>query len=31
MNWFDAMNRAVEYLEDNITKKLDIEKVANSI
>ncbi len=28
MNWLDAMNKAVEYLEDNITEKLDIEKVA---
>lgn len=28
MNWLDAMNEAVEYLEDDITKKLDIEKVA---
>lgn len=28
MNWLDAMNRAVKYLEDDITKKLDIEKVA---
>lgn len=29
MDWLDAMNRAVEYLEANITEKLDIEKVAN--
>ncbi|MGC7870606.1 AraC family transcriptional regulator [Desulfosporosinus sp. SYSU MS00001] len=28
MDWLDAMNRAVEYLEANITEKLDIEKVA---
>ena len=28
MNWLDSMNKAVEYLEDNITEKLDIEKVA---
>ena len=28
MNWLDAMNRAVEYLEANITEKLDIEEVA---
>ncbi|KLU63644.1 hypothetical protein DEAC_c44510 [Desulfosporosinus acididurans] len=28
MDWLDAMNKAVEYLEANITEKLDIEKVA---
>ena len=28
MNWLDAMNQAVEYLEANITEKLDLEKVA---
>jgi AraC family transcriptional regulator len=28
MNWLDAMNTALEYLEANITEKLDIEKVA---
>ncbi|EGW41797.1 AraC family transcriptional regulator [Desulfosporosinus sp. OT] len=28
MDWLDAMNRAVEYLEANLTEKLDIEKVA---
>ncbi|MDA8223477.1 AraC family transcriptional regulator [Desulfosporosinus sp.] len=28
MDWLDAMNRAVDYLEANITEKLDIEKVA---
>lgn len=28
MNWLDAMNKAVEYLEANITEKIDIEKVA---
>lgn len=28
MDWLDAMNKAVEYMEDNITEKLDIEKVA---
>ena len=28
MDWLDAMNNAVEYLEANITEKLDIEKVA---
>lgn len=28
MDWLDSMNKAVEYLEANITEKLDIEKVA---
>jgi hypothetical protein len=28
MEWLDAMNKAVEYLEDNITERLDIEKAA---
>ncbi|MCC5464013.1 AraC family transcriptional regulator [Pelosinus baikalensis] len=28
MDWLDAMNKAIEYLEANITEKLDIEKVA---
>lgn len=28
MDWLDAMNEAVEYLEANITEKIDIEKVA---
>lgn len=28
MDWLESMNKAVEYLEDNITEKLDIEKVA---
>ena len=28
MDWLEAMNRAVEYLEANITEKSDIEKVA---
>ena len=28
MDWLDSMNNAVEYLEANITEKLDIEKVA---
>jgi len=28
MEWLNAMNRAVEYIEDNITERLDIEKVA---
>jgi AraC family transcriptional regulator len=28
MDWLEAMNKAVEYLEANITEKLDIEKVA---
>lgn len=28
MDWLDSMNMAVEYIEDNITEKLDIEKVA---
>jgi AraC family transcriptional regulator len=28
MDWLNAMNNAVEYLEDNINEKLDIEKVA---
>lgn len=28
MEWLDAMNSAVEYLEANINEKLDIEKVA---
>ena len=28
MDWLDAMNNALEYLENNITEKLDIEKVA---
>lgn len=28
MEWLDSMNEAVEYLETNITEKLDIEKVA---
>lgn len=28
MEWLDAMNKAVEYLEANITEKIDIEKVA---
>jgi len=28
MDWLEAMNNAVEYMETNITEKLDIEKVA---
>lgn len=28
MDWLDSMNKAVEYLEANITEKFDIEKVA---
>ena len=28
MDWLESMNRAVEYIEANITEKLDIEKVA---
>ncbi|MDF2532801.1 MAG: transcriptional activator, AraC family [Clostridia bacterium] len=28
MEWLDAMNEAIEYLEDNITEKLDVDKVA---
>ncbi|MCY6485413.1 AraC family transcriptional regulator [Clostridium aestuarii] len=28
MNWLNAMNNAVEYIEANITEKLDIEQVA---
>jgi AraC family transcriptional regulator len=28
MDWLDSMNKAVEYLEANITEKIDIEKVA---
>ncbi|WP_243187068.1 hypothetical protein [Clostridium muellerianum] len=28
MDWLSAMNEAVKYMEDNITKKFDIEKVA---
>lgn len=28
MDWLNAMNKAVEYLEDNITEDLDIEQVA---
>ncbi|MCT4621115.1 MAG: AraC family transcriptional regulator [Marinisporobacter sp.] len=28
MNWLNAMNNAVEYIEANITKKIEIEKVA---
>lgn len=28
MDWLSSMNKAVDYLEDNITKKLDIEKAA---
>ena len=28
MDWFSAMNNAVEYMEDNITEKLDIDKLA---
>lgn len=28
MDWLDAMNEAVEYLEANITEKIDIDKVA---
>jgi len=28
MDWLEAMNKALEYLEANITEKLDIEKVA---
>jgi AraC family transcriptional regulator len=28
MNWLNAMNNAVEYIEDNITKKIDIVQVA---
>jgi AraC family transcriptional regulator len=28
MDWLNAMNNAVEYIEDNITEKIDIEKVA---
>lgn len=28
MEWLDAMNNAIEYLEANITEKLDIEEVA---
>ncbi|WP_315077483.1 AraC family transcriptional regulator [uncultured Clostridium sp.] len=28
MDWLDSMNKAVEYMEANITEKLDIEKVA---
>jgi len=28
MDWLNAMNKAVEYLEANITEKLDVEKVA---
>jgi len=28
MEWLDSMNKAVEYLEANITEKIDIEKVA---
>ncbi|MCX7746332.1 MAG: AraC family transcriptional regulator [Clostridia bacterium] len=27
MDWLDAMNKAIEYLEANITEKIDIEKV----
>lgn len=28
MDWLDAMNNAIDYMEANITEKLDIEKVA---
>lgn len=28
MDWLDAMNKAVEYLEENINEKLDIDKVS---
>lgn len=28
MEWLGAMNRAIDYLEANMTKKLDIEEVA---
>lgn len=28
MDWLEAMNQAVDYLEENITEKLDMEKVA---
>lgn len=28
MDWLDSMNKAIEYLEANITEKLDIEKAA---
>lgn len=28
MDWLDAMNNAVEYIEANITEKIDVEKVA---
>ncbi|OOM06453.1 AraC family transcriptional regulator [Clostridium saccharobutylicum] len=28
MDWLNAMNNAVEYIEDHITEKIDIEKVA---
>ncbi|MBP1864340.1 hypothetical protein BD780_001011 [Clostridium tetanomorphum] len=28
MDWLNAMNNAVEYIEINITKKIDIEEVA---
>jgi len=28
MDWLDSMNNAIDYIEDNITEKLDIEKVA---
>ncbi|MDU2063267.1 MAG: AraC family transcriptional regulator [Sporomusaceae bacterium] len=28
MDWLNAMNKAIEYLEENITEKLDIAKVA---
>ena len=28
MDWLNAMNNAVEYIEENITEKIDIEKVA---
>ena len=26
MDWLEAMNQAVDYLEENITEKLDMEK-----
>lgn len=28
MDWLNAMNNAVDYIEENITEKIDIEKVA---
>ena len=28
MNWIDGLQQAINYIEDNITERLDIEKIA---